>query len=215
VLADGDWDFPNGTVLMKNFSVGSRLIETRLFMRDADAWAGYSYEWNAQQTDATLLPGGATRDIGDGQQWVFPSESQCMRCHTTAAGGALGPETAQMNRDFLYAQTGRTANQLYTLNHIQTLTPPIADPAAEPRLPDPADPAASLAERARAYLHSNCSACHRPGGPTGSTMDLRYTTALNETGSCNEWRWRHRRRRAPDRTGQRRQLRHRESHQSP
>ena len=26
----GDWDFPNGTVLMKNFSIGSRLMETRL-----------------------------------------------------------------------------------------------------------------------------------------------------------------------------------------
>lgn len=185
VLASGDWDFPNGTVLMKNFSIGSRLIETRLFMRHSGTWAGYSYAWNAQQTDAAFVPGGAVRDIGGGQSWIFPGEGQCLQCHTSAAGGALGPETAQLNRDLLYPQTGRTANELFTLNHLQMLTPPISDPGAQPRLADPANTAASLNERARSYLHSNCSGCHRPGGPTGSPMDLRYTTALNQTNACN------------------------------
>jgi mono/diheme cytochrome c family protein len=52
-------------------------------------------------------------------------------------------------------------------------------------MPDPADTTASLTNRARAYLHTNCSQCHRPGGPTPSTMDLRYTTALNATNACN------------------------------
>ena len=32
-----------------------------------------------------------------------------------AAGVALGPEDAQLNLDFSYAATGRTANQLLTL----------------------------------------------------------------------------------------------------
>ena len=101
VGANDDWDFPNGTVLMKNFSVGTRLIETRLLMRHPDGnWGGFTYEWNAQQTDANLVQGGAVRDIGGGQQWIFPSEAQCLQCHTSAAGRALGPETAQLNRDF-------------------------------------------------------------------------------------------------------------------
>jgi mono/diheme cytochrome c family protein len=52
-------------------------------------------------------------------------------------------------------------------------------------MPDPADTTASLTNRARAYLHTNCSQCHRPGGPTGSSMDFRYTTALNLTNACN------------------------------
>lgn len=186
VQASGDWDFPNGTVLMKNFSVGTRLIETRLFMRHPDGnWGGFTYEWNAQQTDATLVRGGAVRDIGNSQQWIFPSESQCLQCHTSAAGGSLGLETAQLNRNFSYAQTGRTANELFTLNHIATLTPPIVDPAAQPSMPDPADTTAPLDSRARAYLHTNCSQCHRTGGPTPSTMDLRYTTALNQTNTCD------------------------------
>ena len=50
------------------------------------------------QTDATLVEGGAVRDIGNGQTWIFPSESQCLECHTEAAGRALGLETAQLNR---------------------------------------------------------------------------------------------------------------------
>jgi uncharacterized repeat protein (TIGR03806 family) len=184
VQESGDWDFPNGTVLMKNFTLESQLIESRLFMRHSDEWAGYTYAWNAQQTDATLVQGGAVRAVG-GQQWIYPSEGECVQCHTSAAGGALGLETAQLNRSFLYPQTGRTANELFTLNHIQLLTPPVTDPPAQPRIPDPADGSAPLEQRARAWLHTNCSQCHRPGGPTPSTMDLRYTTGLNQTGACN------------------------------
>ncbi|HEY7640949.1 MAG TPA: PQQ-dependent sugar dehydrogenase [Steroidobacteraceae bacterium] len=185
VRTDGDWDFPNRSVLMKHFRVGNRLIETRLLMRHPDGtWGGFTYEWNAQQTDATLVEGGATRDIG-GQDWIFPSEAQCLECHTSAANRALGLETAQLNRSFAYAQTGRTANELATLSHIGLLSPAIPDSAAEPAMPDPFDTTAPLADRARAYLHANCSQCHRPNGPTPSTMDLRYTTALNATNACN------------------------------
>jgi hypothetical protein len=154
-------------------------------MRHPDGrWGGFTYEWNAQQTDATLVRGGAVRTI-DGQSWVFPSEAQCMQCHTAVAGRALGLETAQLNRDFTYSQTNRTANELTTLNAIGTLTPAIANAAAEPQMPNPTDVAAPLANRARAYLHTNCSQCHRPSGPTSSTMDLRYTTSLNATSACN------------------------------
>ena len=185
VQTDGDWNFPNGTVLVKNFSVGSRLIETRLFMRHSDGvWGGFSYEWNAAQTDATLLEGGAVRDLGNGQSWIFPSESQCMDCHTDAAGRALGLETAQLNRSFTYSQTGRTANELATLNGIGVLTPAITDPSAQPAMPEPFGSSA-VADRARAYLHTNCSQCHRPSGPTPSNMDLRYATPLMATNACD------------------------------
>ena len=50
---------------------------------------------------------------------------------------------------------------------------------------DPDDSGASASERARAYLHTNCSQCHRPGGPTPSAMDLRYTTSLVNTNACD------------------------------
>lgn len=182
----GDWDFPNGTVLMKQFqNSNSRLLETRLFMRHGDGtWGGFTYEWNAQQTDATLLIGGATRTI-DGQTWIFPSEAECTQCHTRVAGNSLGLETSQLNRDLLYPQTNRTANQLTTLSSIGALTPAITNPGAQARLPSPTDTSAPVGDRARAYLHTNCSQCHRTSGPTPSSMDLRSTTALSATSACN------------------------------
>lgn len=182
----GDWDLPSGTVLMKSFRLGAQLIETRLLMRHPDGvWAGYTYEWNDAQTAATLVSGGKRRQL-PGQSWSYPSEAQCLVCHTAAAGRSLSLETAQLNRNLLYPQTGRTANQVATLNAIGTLAPPIAaDPAALPAYPDPHGTAGSLADRARAYLHANCSNCHRPGGSTPVPMDLRFATALASTAACN------------------------------
>jgi uncharacterized repeat protein (TIGR03806 family) len=185
VADDGDWDFPNGTVLVKNFRLDNRLIETRLFMRHPDGvWAGYSYEWNAQGTDAMLVRGGKQVTIGS-QAYLYPSEAQCMQCHTEAAGRSLGLETKQLASNITYPQTGREGHQLVTLNAIHTLAPPIADPAAEVAYPNPTGTAGTLNERARSYLHTNCAQCHRPGGPTTSDMDLRYSTALASTNACN------------------------------
>ncbi len=178
VQANGDFDFPSGTVLMKDFRVAGKLIETRLLMRHPDGnWGGFSYAWNAQQSDATLVQGGDTRDIGNGQRWIFPSESQCLDCHTAAANRALGPEVAQLNRNFLYPQTGRTGNELATLSAIGALSPQV-DAASAAIMPDPADTQAPVATRARAYLHTNCAQCHRPTGPTPSNMDLRFNQRL-------------------------------------
>lgn len=185
VGADGDWDFPNGTVLRKDFRLGATLVETRLFMRHPDGvWAGYSYEWNGGQTDAALVVGGKQVTVA-GQTWIFPSEAQCLLCHTSVAGRSLGLETKQLAFNITYPQTGRNANQLVTHNAINTLSPPIASPTTEVPYPDPYGTAGTLSERARAYLHTNCSQCHRPGGPTPVNMDLRYATALAQMNTCD------------------------------
>lgn len=179
----GDWDLPIGTVIVKHFRIGDRLVETRLFMRHPDGgWAGYTYQWNDAQTDATRVRGGLVASAG-GQPWVYPSEDDCMFCHNEAAGFSLGLETAQQNGDHEYPQTGRTRNQITTLNAIHVLSPPVADGA--PVYPDPFDEAQPLESRARSYLHTNCSFCHRPGGPTPAHMDLRYDMALAATGACD------------------------------
>lgn len=185
VGADGDWDFPNGTVLMKNFTLNDQLIETRLFMRHPDGvWAGYSYEWNAAGTDATLVRDGKRVTVGS-QEWIYPSEAQCMQCHTEAAGRSLGLETRQLATSITYPQTGRQGHQLLTLNSINTLSPPLADPAAEVPYPSPTGTTGTVSERARSYLHTNCAQCHRPDGPTTTNMDLRYSTLLAETNACD------------------------------
>jgi uncharacterized repeat protein (TIGR03806 family) len=185
VASNGDWNFPNGTVLMKNFRLEDRLVETRLFMRHPDGvWGGYSYEWNAAQTDATLVTGGKQVTVG-GQTWIYPSEGQCVVCHTEVAGRALGPETKQLAFNITYPQTGREAHQLVTHNAINTLATAIANPTTVVPYPNPFGTAGTLGERARAYLHTNCAQCHQPGGPTTVNMDLRYSTALADTHTCD------------------------------
>lgn len=97
VTASGDFDFPNGTVLAKTFRIGGQRIETRLFMKHLNGnWAGYSYEWNQAETEATLLSGAKSRVVGS-QTWNYPSRGQCMQCHTAITGRALGPEIGQLN----------------------------------------------------------------------------------------------------------------------
>jgi hypothetical protein len=120
-----------------------------------------------------------------GQPWIYPSEGQCLECHTEAAGRSLGLETRQLAFNITYPQTGRDAHQLVTLNAINALTTPIADPTDQVPYPDPMGTSGTLGERARSYLHTNCSQCHRPGGPTTSNMDLRYATALGDTHACD------------------------------
>jgi uncharacterized repeat protein (TIGR03806 family) len=186
VDSGGDMVLPPGSILAKSFRLSGRLIETRLLMRHTDgSWAGYTYAWNDAQTDAARVIGGRTRDVG-GQTWIYPSETQCMQCHTAVTGFSLGLTTAQLNRDSAYPSTGRTANQLATLEHIGMFDAPLsAAPADLPRLADPTDTSAPLPDRARAYLDANCSQCHRPGGTTPSTMDWRYATPLGATNACD------------------------------
>ena len=182
VGGEGRLEFPPGTVTVKSFSLAGRRVETRLFMRHPDgSWAGYSYEWNAAGTDAVLLDAGKVRQVA-GRTWTFPSRGECIQCHNAAAGHVLGLEVAQLNGDFDYPGA-RRAGQLETLAHIGLLSLP-AGPAPLPRLPtyDGPEP---LEARARAYLHANCSTCHRPSGLGRGDADLRFSTPLVAAGVCD------------------------------
>jgi uncharacterized repeat protein (TIGR03806 family) len=182
INADGDWDLPNGSIAVKTFTLGGKRVETRLMMRHTDGtWAGYSYEWNDAQTDATLLPAGKTKQVG-AQTWYFPSRAECMQCHTAAAGRTLGLENGQLNKPLLYPSTQRTGNQLATLNAIGIFDAPLAaNPAAFPSYTG----TESIEQRAKAYLHSNCSNCHRPLGTGQGPADFRFATARAQMSICN------------------------------
>jgi hypothetical protein len=177
---EGHWDLPVGTVLVKTFSIGGKRIETRLFWRvRVGVWRGYSYEWNDAETDATLLPDLKDKDVGGGQIWHYPGRNQCFECHTEAAGRALGTTTAQLDRDFAY--TDGTMNQIDKLVALGYFD---AKPKAVPAYPDPFGDA-PLEDRARSYLHANCSTCHRAGSVVAD-VDLRYTTSFSDTDLCNQ-----------------------------
>ena len=187
INANGDFQLPTGSVLRKDFYLDNKIVETRLLAHHTDGdWAGYSYEWDAGGLDATLLTDSKTVMIGT-HAWFYPSGSDCLRCHTIAAGRSLGPETAQLNRDYTYASTGKTGNQVFTFASIGLFATALSDtPANLPTLPAPEDTGKSLAARARAYLHANCSHCHRPGGPGRGGFDLRYDVAFTAMGVCNK-----------------------------
>jgi mono/diheme cytochrome c family protein len=184
---DGHWGLPVGTVLMQHFLLGGKFVETRLFIHFQDLWYGFSYQWNADQTDALLVPeNGLTASIvnsaGATQSWDFPNRSDCLQCHNNAAGGSLGLETRQLDRMMKYP-SGVTANQIDTLDHIgmfdalvvrlAPLTDYIRDTSS-----------ANLQGRARSYLHANCAICHRPDGPF-SAIDLRFGVTLATMNVCN------------------------------
>lgn len=185
-----DWTYPNNSVLVKNFSLNGKRVETRLLVRHENGdWRGYSYEWNDSETDANLLLDGkvTSKQSPTGPQtYIYPSSTECMICHTVIAGIALGPETSQLNRDTTYPSTGATANQLATLNHIGMFTNALTDvPANLPRLTEPSDLNASDHDRSRAYLYINCAHCHQAGGPANASIDFHIDTADADMNICN------------------------------
>jgi len=180
----GHFELPNGSVLVKEFRLEGKRVETRFFVHQDDGrWAGYSYRWNEAETDATLVPAAGAQATYGAHSWTYPTRAQCFQCHTRVAGTTLGLELAQLDHPITYPATGRTANQLTTLAHVG-LAP--APPAGFAGLAAIADTSRSLTDRARSYLHANCSMCHRPEGPTFTPLDLRWQTPLDAMGICNE-----------------------------
>jgi uncharacterized repeat protein (TIGR03806 family) len=192
---DGKWKFPVGTVMVKSFLFDGKLLETRLFMHfSATKWAGFSYKWDAAQTDATLESN--DRDVesfSTGQRtvdWHFPSRDDCMTCHIPDKGYAvLGPETAQMNR------VVGGSNQLDKLQALGLFEAPIPTPykaaLITPTTSQLGGPPASatVEQRATTYMHANCAFCHRPDDNvdcgTDPCLDLRFGLPLASRNICN------------------------------
>jgi uncharacterized repeat protein (TIGR03806 family) len=190
--ADGAWSFPAGTITVKHFELakaggGATRVETRVMVNRPEGWTGYTYRWRADQSDADLLTTGATAaydtfnpatGAATRVNWTFPTQAQCLNCHTQATGRVLGINTRQFNGSHTYQSTGNADNQLRTLNHIGIFSSDIGAAGQYAAMPAATDAAASLEARAKSYLDSNCAICHLPGGPTPVAMDLRYTTAV-------------------------------------
>jgi uncharacterized repeat protein (TIGR03806 family) len=210
--ASPGWKFPDGAVVAETLFLemeagnptSRKRLETRILHHERllgneemgdQYWQGYTYLWNDDQTDAVLLEDPQGRDraftIRDAkapggqrqQTWHFPSRTECTVCHNMAAKYVLGVQTLQINTDHSYG--GVTANQLRTFAHIGLFTKPLPAPPEElPRLVDYRDGAQDLHLRARAYLHANCSHCHRKWGGGNAEFQLLATLDLAETGTA-------------------------------
>ncbi len=180
---EGNWTFPIGTVLVKHFEVPGRRLETRFYLQgEGGDWFGFTYRWHPDGSDAELLPEAPLDEnytvTGVTRTWHFPGRNECNACHTDATGKALSVRTRQLNRDFFYSATGRTANQLVTLNRLGFFSPAIDESRLSQMLTLKAqdDSSATLERRARSYLDANCSHCHQPATPTPAEFDARLTT---------------------------------------
>jgi uncharacterized repeat protein (TIGR03806 family) len=188
--ASGPFDFPVGTALVKHFDLPidattTRRLETRVFLRQVDRWTGFTYRWNAAQTDATLLTGAAsdtfTVTVGgvtQQQTWNYPSPAQCLGCHSAPEKRVLGPRALQLNRSFPYPSGAD--NQIHAWDCMGMFDNPPQPAAAYGAYAGVSDSGRTVASRARSYLAANCAICHQPLGPAPSSLDLRSTLLLGE-----------------------------------
>lgn len=171
-------DFPDGTILIKNFyypadfrkpEQGRRILETRLLILGKDSWKPLVYVWNEEQTEAQLEIAGRNLPVKwthyDGGersiQYAVPTLNQCKGCHLKGDKVApIGPSARQLNR--IAAVIGK--NQLVHWKEDGILAD-LPDISSVPQLAAYDDETRDVASRARAWLEINCAHCHREDGP--------------------------------------------------
>jgi uncharacterized repeat protein (TIGR03806 family) len=191
---DGFPVFPNGTLIAKTFyynldetdlSVGKKILETRVLIRENDAWIIGNYKWNDAQTDANFTEEGSVVKVN----WVnpnggnmtadyqIPAKNDCTKCHSNAGNiTPIGPKLRTMNFEI------DGVNQLQKFIDAGQLTN-APSPSTIGALPNWENTSLTLEKRSRAYFDINCAHCHSPGGfcDQQSTLDLRFETAFDDT----------------------------------
>jgi len=162
-----DWKLPAGTRVWKEFKVGGKRIETRLYAKIGKGWHHTTYRWNDAETDAVRKDDGEKIvPAGGGTAYEVPSTGQCDACHTGKADQLLGVEAVSLG---LATAKGVT----------------LATLAADGRF-DRAPPATSItipydnggtAAPALGWLHANCGSCHSKNGISGTDLLWRLRAA--------------------------------------
>lgn len=164
------FEFPEGTVLIKNFYYPAdfrrpdeklRLLETRLLTLHVGNWEPLTYIWNDEQTEAYLEVAGRALPVSwvhnDGNvrsiDYSVPNINQCRGCHLKGDKVMpIGPSARQLNCD----------DQLSRWSAAGLLTG--LPTTGIPQMVSYDDTQAPVADRARAWLEINCAHCHRPDG---------------------------------------------------
>jgi len=194
-----NWTFPNNTYWIQHFELETtngvpesrRRVETRFLVRSSASTYGVTYRWTSATNAALVPPEGAqdTITINNGgfvyqQVWNYPSQGQCMICHNTTGGTALGFNTPQLNRDFNYGAV--VDNQLRALNNVNYFNPPGATNLhLLISLAHATNDGVSLEYRSRSYLMANCVQCHVPGGPAPGSWDARIYRPISGVNLIN------------------------------
>jgi putative heme-binding domain-containing protein len=188
------WRFPSNTVFARTIYVelekgnpkSRRRLETQILHNTGEDWRAYSYHWTKDQKDAVLYEGEGKeeshqiKDPTTGRNsswtWRYSNRTECMVCHLTRTGTIHSFTPFQLDREI--TQAGKKRNQLELLKQLGLFEHP--SPKYQ-RMASLTDEAASVNDRARAYLHVNCSHCHRFGGSGASTIDFRWEMSNDKT----------------------------------
>jgi uncharacterized repeat protein (TIGR03806 family) len=194
---DGYFDFPTGSMLVKNFYYtedqieDGRLMETRILLKDENEWRAISYVWDENEKDAKISKVGDLSPLLINHKgskiafdYIVPNKNQCKSCHNyNEMIDPLGFKYANLNKEITIEN--QSVNQLILLgqkgiidlnnygNDIQIMKSYL-------------DAELSIRERALAYLDVNCGHCHRPEGPGNTSgLFLQYNeTRTNHLGYC-------------------------------
>lgn len=181
---DQNLDFPEGTVIIKNFyyptdfrnpEQGQRIIETRLMINGTKGWEAWPYIWNEAQTEAVLKVVGGNTEIsfmdyaGEEQliDYIIPNKNQCKSCHNKSEVMVpIGVQVKHLNHELDYGK--ETQNQLAYWTRQNHLTG-FNDATAHPTMINYETESLPLDQRAMAYLDINCSHCHSAEGPASTS----------------------------------------------
>ncbi len=186
--------FPMGTVFANTLTqsvvdvdghASPRRMETQLLVYDGLAWNPFTYRWNDEQTDASLVPA-----FGDEvsirvtdpihgvreTQYRFMARDQCKNCHHASHGGGLS-----FTPQNLLAASGPSGwAGLVEGGWVNS------DHGVTMQMVDPSDAREPLERRARSYLEMNCGSCHAPSGAGLSKLDWTFDIKLDATASVDE-----------------------------
>jgi len=172
--------YPEGTVFVKQLTLPATIdrpairLETQLLHFERGAWRPYSYLWNDDGRDAVLIdsvgtskplknPAKSEQAAALDRTWHINATNECKLCHNAGPRFVLGFTLNQLDRSS--AGESPSKSQLERLAAQGVIAPASSLAANDPsRLVDPHDASHSIDDRARSYLHANCSMCHHPGG---------------------------------------------------
>lgn len=202
----------DGAVLIKTLAMattrsdssGWQRIETQMLHRHEGEWYGYSYRWNDEGTDATLVESAGAEvklrirdpDAPEGhrqQTWRFSARAECMMCHSRASAYRLGATGPQLHRKV--ERDGRLVSQIEYFGELGLFASSGApnNPKAPVKeqldsiltLVDPYDPSHDIDLRARSYLHATCAHCHQAAGGGNSRVSLHLKPRKGEAHLIN------------------------------
>ncbi len=169
-------DFPDGTVLIKNFYYDNvlplhnrKILETRLLIKRNGEWIFADYIWNASQTEAYYNLDGSYQQVDwlddDGSpksvNFRIPSEVECHTCHKSDnINTPIILKPLHLNKNFPYANGAM--NQLQKFQEVGYLNGTV--PTNIYSVVDWTDETQPLDLRMRSYLDANCANCHSDAG---------------------------------------------------